>query len=324
MDFETERAECADAVENGLERHVRLRPPVRSGRAARAAGRGDAPCHARRRQAPPAAPRPAGGGRLQHRAPPRSLAAGLAVELVHCYSLVHDDLPAMDDDDLRRGQPTVHKAFDEATAILAGDALLTLAFRQMAEAHLDRRRASAHRLVVELADAAGAAGMVGGQQRDIDGESDEAADPEIVDVTQAMKTGALIRASVRIGAILGRRRRRGARRDHRVRRPRRPPVPARRRHPRRNQHDRGAGQGRRQGRATPASRRWCAPLGLERAQGYLEHPHRARPRRPRALRPRSRRPPQHRPLFRRAEELSDRPTRQVRTRELREPAQARA
>src|SRR5690606_14829286 len=65
--------------------------------------------------------------------PQRALSAGLAIELVHCYSLVHDDLPAMDNDDLRRGRPTVHKAFDEATAILAGDALLTLAFRQIAE-----------------------------------------------------------------------------------------------------------------------------------------------------------------------------------------------
>ena len=108
--------------------------------------------------------------------PPRYLAAGLAVELVHCYSLVHDDLPAMDDDDLRRGRPTVHKVFGEAMAILAGDALLTLAFRHMADATSSTPNPA--KLVVELADAAGSAGMVGGQQRDIDGEGDEEADPE--------------------------------------------------------------------------------------------------------------------------------------------------
>ena len=96
------------------------------------------------------------------------LTAGCALELLHCYSLVHDDLPAMDDDDTRRGRPTVHKAFDEATAILAGDALLTLAFELMAsvEAEAEIRIA----LVASLARAAGASGMVGGQMLDLSAE----------------------------------------------------------------------------------------------------------------------------------------------------------
>src|SRR6056297_2647944 len=117
------------------------------------------------------------------------LRAGAAIELVHCYSLVHDDLPAMDDDDLRRGKPTVHKAFDEATAILAGDALLTLAFEGMAH---DRVPA---RAIGELASAAGSAGMVGGQAMDL---AFEATKPtrEALESMFRKKTGALIRAAV--------------------------------------------------------------------------------------------------------------------------------
>jgi farnesyl diphosphate synthase len=128
-------------------------------------------------------------------APADSLTASLAVELVHCYSLIHDDLPAMDDDDLRRGKPTVHKAFDDATAILAGDALLTHAFGLLAGI-------GDPRLIAELASGAGAGGMVGGQMRDIEGESAGLTQSAIAEM-QAMKTGALIRAAVRIGAILG-------------------------------------------------------------------------------------------------------------------------
>ena len=131
-----------------------------------------------------------------------ALTAGLAVEAIHCYSLIHDDLPAMDDDDLRRGKPTVHKAFDEATAILAGDGLLTLAFGLLAgeKAHPDP--ATRVRLVAELAAGAGLGGMVGGQMADIEGETMPLGEQAIADM-QAMKTGALIRASVRMGAILG-------------------------------------------------------------------------------------------------------------------------
>ena len=131
-----------------------------------------------------------------------SLMAGLAVEMVHCYSLVHDDLPAMDDDDLRRGRPTVHRAFDEATAILVGDALLTQAFAVLAADGTHPDPAVRVQLVAELAAGAGAAGMVGGQMRDIEGETGALDDAEII-AMQAMKTGALIRAAVRMGALLG-------------------------------------------------------------------------------------------------------------------------
>jgi farnesyl diphosphate synthase len=123
-----------------------------------------------------------------------------ALECVHCYSLVHDDLPAMDDDDLRRGQPTVHKAFDEATAILAGDALMTLAFDVLAS--LDTGADIRIELVGELARAAGIGGMAGGQILDIAAEKapqDEAATIRL----QSMKTGALIRFACEAGAILG-------------------------------------------------------------------------------------------------------------------------
>ncbi|ESX93260.1 MULTISPECIES: polyprenyl synthetase family protein [unclassified Mesorhizobium] len=124
-----------------------------------------------------------------------------ALECVHCYSLIHDDLPAMDDDDLRRGQPTVHKAFDEATAILAGDALLTLAFDVLADeatALPAERRAA---LVLALARAAGTGGMVGGQTLDLEAERNRPDEAGIIRL-QAMKTGALIRFACEAGAII--------------------------------------------------------------------------------------------------------------------------
>jgi geranylgeranyl pyrophosphate synthase len=117
-----------------------------------------------------------------------------AVELVHCYSLVHDDLPAMDDDDLRRGQPTLHKAFDEATAILAGDALLTLAFEGLA-----RGRSSADAIAL-LAEASGSRGMVGGQVMDLAFEKTRP-DRDALERMFARKTGALIRAAVVMPAV---------------------------------------------------------------------------------------------------------------------------
>jgi farnesyl diphosphate synthase len=136
-----------------------------------------------------------------------ALLAGAALECLHGYSLVHDDLPAMDDDDLRRGRPTVHKAFDEATAILAGDTLLTLAFEVMArsEVHPDSNVRIA--LVSELARAAGIGGMAGGQMLDLAaegrfGDKRTLSENDIVQL-QAMKTGALIRFACRAGAILG-------------------------------------------------------------------------------------------------------------------------
>ena len=136
-------------------------------------------------------------------APSATLVAGLAIEAVHCYSLIHDDLPAMDDDDLRRGRPSVHKAFDEPTAILAGDALLTHAFGWLARPDCHPDPAIRVRLVAELASGAGAGGMAGGQMRDIEGERGGFSDGDIA-LMQAQKTGALIRAAVRMGAILGR------------------------------------------------------------------------------------------------------------------------
>ncbi len=127
-----------------------------------------------------------------------ALHPALAVELIHAYSLVHDDLPAMDDDDLRRGQPTCHVAFDDATAILAGDALQSLAFDQLTRAPLD---ADARLRMVEiLADAAGHRGMVGGQALDLaaTGVALELAELEQM---HRRKTGALIEASVALGAL---------------------------------------------------------------------------------------------------------------------------
>ncbi|MEQ3649535.1 polyprenyl synthetase family protein [Hyphomonas sp.] len=131
------------------------------------------------------------------------LRAAAALECVHCYSLVHDDLPCMDDDDFRRGQPTVHKAFDEATAVLAGDALLTLAFKILAstETHDD---ASVRTMLIErLADASGARGMVGGQMIDML-ESDSPRDLNTITRMQRLKTGALISYATEAAAIVGR------------------------------------------------------------------------------------------------------------------------
>ncbi|MDX2141940.1 MAG: polyprenyl synthetase family protein [Rhodospirillaceae bacterium] len=133
--------------------------------------------------------------------PARSLRVAAAVEMVHCYSLIHDDLPAMDNDDLRRGRPTVHKKYDEATAILAGDALLTLAFEVLAapetHPHADTRAA----LVLALARAAGAAGMVGGQMIDLQAEH-IALDVDGLTHLQELKTGHLIAFAAAAGAIL--------------------------------------------------------------------------------------------------------------------------
>jgi farnesyl diphosphate synthase len=137
-----------------------------------------------------------------------ALMAGAALECVHCYSLVHDDLPAMDDDALRRGRPTVHKAFDDATAILVGDGLLTLAFDILArpEAHPDAAVRAA--LVLALARAAGLGGMVGGQMLDLAAEGrfggKAALAEDEIRTLQAMKTGALLRFACTAGAILGR------------------------------------------------------------------------------------------------------------------------
>ena len=138
---------------------------------------------------------------------PGPLRAGCAVELLHCYSLVHDDLPSMDDDDLRRGRPTVHKAYDEATAILVGDALQALAFEVLADPATDPDAAIRSDLVLGLARASGLGGMVGGQLLDLsaEGRYGEARLTEAdVRVLQMMKTGAILSFAVEAGAILGR------------------------------------------------------------------------------------------------------------------------
>ena len=131
---------------------------------------------------------------------PGALPAASAVELIHAYSLVHDDLPAMDDDDVRRGKPTVHKVYDDATGILVGDALLTEAFSLLADAEVAAETQA--RLVMELAQAAGHRGMVGGQAADV-GLGGPVRDLETLLRLHRGKTGALIRCAVRLGAIVG-------------------------------------------------------------------------------------------------------------------------
>jgi farnesyl diphosphate synthase len=138
----------------------------------------------------------------------RSLMAGAALECVHCYSLVHDDLPAMDNDDLRRGRPTVHKAYDEATSILVGDSLLTFAFDILGRPETHPDPAVRIALVVELTRASGLGGMAGGQMLDLAAEGRFDAAPAQLDLAgveelQAMKTGALLRYGCTAGAILG-------------------------------------------------------------------------------------------------------------------------
>jgi len=134
--------------------------------------------------------------------PTSALRVAAAIEMIHCYSLIHDDLPAMDDDDLRRGKATCHKAFDEATAILAGDALLTKAFEVLADSDTHGDPKVRADLVLAFAKAAGANGMVGGQMLDLVAEDSELDVPTITRL-QRMKTGELIAVSCASGAILG-------------------------------------------------------------------------------------------------------------------------
>jgi farnesyl diphosphate synthase len=136
-----------------------------------------------------------------------ALMAGAALECIHCYSLVHDDLPAMDNDELRRGQPTAHRKFDEATAILAGDGLLTFAFDLLSRAETHADAAVRVELVSALARAAGIGGMAGGQMLDLAAEGRFGAvshGADEVRLLQAMKTGALLRFACQAGGILGR------------------------------------------------------------------------------------------------------------------------
>ncbi|WP_088536682.1 polyprenyl synthetase family protein [Geobacter sp. DSM 9736] len=140
------------------------------------------------------------GGDLSHAMP-----AACAMEMIHTYSLVHDDLPAMDDDDFRRGNPTNHKVFGEAVAILAGDALLTQAFILMSR-NVNGSKPSAERLLAviqEISCCAGSHGMVGGQVVDMESEGNQEIDLPTLQYIHTRKTGALMKASVKAGAILG-------------------------------------------------------------------------------------------------------------------------
>ena len=133
----------------------------------------------------------------------RALRVGLAVECIHVYSLIHDDLPCMDDDDLRRGKPTVHRAYDESTAILAGDCLHALAFEVLADEATHEDPFVRSELVLELARASGPAGMAGGQMMDLAAEESELDLPAVTRLQQ-LKTGALIGFCLEAGAIMGR------------------------------------------------------------------------------------------------------------------------
>jgi farnesyl diphosphate synthase len=143
-------------------------------------------------------------GEVARAADDRVTAAGCAVEIIHAYSLVHDDLPCMDDDVLRRGKPTVHVEFDEATALLVGDALQSLAFQLLVEHKLAHDAADQLEMVKLLAIAAGSRGMAGGQAIDLDAVGKTLTVPEL-ELMHIHKTGALIRASVMLGAYCGER-----------------------------------------------------------------------------------------------------------------------
>src|SRR5579871_2500160 len=139
--------------------------------------------------------------RIFHPEPQAAVTVGCALEFIHTYSLIHDDLPALDNDDLRRGKPTSHKVFSEAIAILAGDALLTLAFQTLASAAIEKSRAV--RVIAEVSSAAGTVnGMVGGQVADLEGEKKQITRAELEYIHRS-KTAALIRASIVSGAIAG-------------------------------------------------------------------------------------------------------------------------
>jgi farnesyl diphosphate synthase len=134
--------------------------------------------------------------------PRAALRVAASVEMLHAYSLIHDDLPAMDNDDLRRGKPSCHRAFDEATAILAGDALQTLALELLADPATSDDAQIRCDLVLALARAAGPAGMVGGQMADMEGEGRQLTQAQVLHM-QALKTGRLLQYSAEAGAILG-------------------------------------------------------------------------------------------------------------------------
>ncbi|BCJ85911.1 polyprenyl synthetase family protein [Effusibacillus dendaii] len=129
-----------------------------------------------------------------------ALPVACSLELIHTYSLIHDDLPAMDDDDFRRGKPTNHKVYGEAVAVLAGDALLTLAFQVLSQVEMPQREKELLQLIRILSDASGYAGMIGGQMADIQAEGKQP-DPQTLEFIHRHKTGDLLRAAVQMGAV---------------------------------------------------------------------------------------------------------------------------
>jgi geranylgeranyl pyrophosphate synthase len=201
MDFNATLARHVAAVERGLDLHLppAATPPARLHAAMRysleAGGKRVRPVlvlAAAELFAPPPAPA----------ADPAALPAAVAVECLHTYSLIHDDLPCMDDDDLRRGRPTAHIQFDEATALLAGDALLTHAFALLAVAYA-ATPALAHALVRELADAAGSRRLIGGQMEDLLAEKKADATAAELDFIHLNKTAAMLEASLVLGGLVG-------------------------------------------------------------------------------------------------------------------------
>ena len=250
--FTARLLEVAGNVEAMLE--ALLSDEVRPGEIARPPRLMEAMRHAAlgRRQAPAAVPHRRDRATARAATTAGALRAGCAVELLHCYSLVHDDLPSMDDDDLRRGRPTVHKAFDEATAILAGDALQTLAFEVLADPATDADPAIRAELVLRLARASGVGGMVGGQMLDLAAEGRYGAaiaDQDGVRRLQAMKTGAILAFAVEAGAVIG------AGERCRSRGPRGLRASARRRLPDRRRHSRPGGLAEAMGKRTGKDRR---------------------------------------------------------------------
>lgn len=195
MDFPAELKRLVTCVEDGLDRHV----PRADTRPAR--------LHAAMRYSLEAGGkrlRPVitlAAARLLGAAEARAVPAAVALECVHTYSLIHDDLPCMDNDDLRRGRPTVHKAYDEATALLAGDALLTHAFALLATAYADAPALS-HALVRELADAAGSRRLIGGQMEDLLAEKKADATADELEFIHLNKTAAMIEAAFVLGGLV--------------------------------------------------------------------------------------------------------------------------
>ncbi len=194
ISFAEALAQTAQEVEAELDRLLPARPDDRLRAAMRYASLGQG-----KRLRPFLVMQSAG---LFGQKPAQALRVAAALECVHCYSLVHDDLPAMDNDDLRRGQPTTHRKFDEATAILAGDGLLTFAFEILGDAASHADATIRGTLVLELAKASGAAGMVGGQMKDIEAEAGGFASYAAIAAMQGMKTGALFRFACEAGAIM--------------------------------------------------------------------------------------------------------------------------